>query len=214
MKIGFNDIWDFLEYASKSKTNWHFSLKAGDFVIKNLKYKSLASLRNDKNFDTELISSLFIYREILWQPNVFVSAQKSLTPLKIFQSYCEEVFKSERIHPICKELIKGLIIHTKKAIVKLSEQDNASTVLVLGEFRKKCFPIILFFIMHPRNRTDYTNDAWKRLNYCVKIQITQFNNKFTELIYPYWEISFEKRANGKVATAQAENVVPAKTEEK
>ncbi len=198
MKIGFNDIWDFLEYASKSKTNWHFSLKAGDLIIKNLKYKSLASLKNDKNFDTELISSLFIYREILWQPNVFINAQKSLTPLKIFQAYCEDVYKSERIHPICKELIKGLVIHSKKAIVKLSENDNASTISVLGEFRKRCFPIILFFIMHPKNREDYTNDAWNRLNYCVKIQITQFNNKFTELIYPNWEISFDKPINNKV----------------
>ena len=143
------------------------------------------------NFDTELVASLFIYREILWQPNVFVNAQKSMTPLKVFQAYCEEVFRNERIHPICKELIKGLIIHTKKAIVKLNENDNASTTIVLGEFRKKCFPIILFFIMHPKNREDYTKDAWNRLNYCVKIQITQFNNKFTELIYPYWEISFD-----------------------
>lgn len=213
MKIGFNDIWDFLEYASKSKTNWHFSLKAGDFIIKNLKYKSLASLKNDKNFDTELISSLFIYREILWQPNVFVNAQKSLTPLKIFQAYCEEVFKNERLHPICKELIKGLIFHTKKAIIKLSENDNASTVNVLGEFRKKCFPIILFFIMHPRNREDYTNDAWNRLNYCVKIQITQFNNKFTELIYPYWEISFEKPPTRKVANNIEVHEPAAKPEE-
>ncbi|MEL7222000.1 MAG: hypothetical protein AAGJ93_11825, partial [Bacteroidota bacterium] len=62
---------------------------------------------------------------------------------------------------------------------------------VLGEFRRQCFPIILFFIMHPKNREDYQKDAWNRLNYCVKVQITQFNNKFTELTYPYWEIYFK-----------------------
>lgn len=193
MKIGFNDIWDFLDYAKNSKTNWRFSLRAGDLAIKNLQYKSLASLRNDKNFDTELISSLFIYREILWQPNVFVTARKSLTPLKIFQAHCEEIYSREKIHPVCKELIKGLAAYTKRAISRLKDNERANTVKILGDFRKRCFPIILFFIMHPRNREDYVTDAWNRLNYCVKVQITQFNNKFTELTYPYWEIKFDKQ---------------------
>jgi len=206
MKIGFNDIWDFLEYASRSKTDWHFALRTGDISIKNLRYKSLASLKNDKNFDTELISSLFIYREILWQPNVFISADKSLTPLKIFQAHCEEVIQREMIHPICKELIKGLIVHTKRAITRLGENGNASTVKVLGDFRRRCFPIILFFILHPQNREDYRNDAWNRLNYCVKIQITQFNNKFTELTYPYWEIIFDNKTdNSKKTEVLADN---------
>ena len=193
MKIGFNDIWEFLEYTSGSKTSWHFCLKAGDISIRNLRYKTLASLKNDKNFDPELIYSLFIYREIIWQPNVFVNADKSITPLKIFQSHCEEQLDREMLHPICKELIKGLIIHTKKAIHRLEENGNGSTVRVLGEFRRRCFPIMLLFIMHPRNREDYQNDAWNRLNYSAKVQITQFNNKFTELTYPYWEIHLEPK---------------------
>ena len=194
MKIGFNDIWEFLDYTSRSKTNWHFCLKAGDISISGLRYKTLASLKNDKNFDPELIYSLFIYREIIWQPNVFVSTDRSITPLKVFQAYCEEQVAYKSMHPLCRELIKGLVIHTKRAISRLEQNGNGSTVRVLGEFRRHVFPIVLFFIMHPRNRPDYQHDAWNRLNYCVKVQITQFNNKFTELTYPYWEISFKPKA--------------------
>ncbi len=210
MKIGLNDIWDFLEFAAKSKTSWHFSLSAGDISIKNLKYKSLASLKNDKYFDQELINSLFVYREILWQPNVDGSLAASLTPLRVFQAFCEEVCESDQIHPICRELLKGLILHTKRAIVKLTGSNgnnnganqeippqirninSAKIMKILGEFRKGCFPIIIFFIKHPLNREDYQKDAWNRLNYCVKIQLTQYNNKFTELNYPYWDILFEQ----------------------
>lgn len=191
MKIGFNDIWEFLDYTSRSKTNWHFCLKAGDIAIRSLRYKNLASLKNDKNFDPELIYSLFIYREIIWQPNVFVNAERSITPLKVFQAFCEEQVARQMLHPVSRELIKGLVIHTKKAIGRLEQNGNGSTVRVLGEFRRQCFPIMLFFIMHPKNREDYQKDAWNRLNYCVKVQITQFNNKFTELTYPYWEITFK-----------------------
>jgi len=211
MKIGLNEIWEFLDYASKSKSNWHFSLKAGGITIRNLRYKSLASLKNDKHYDPELINSLFIYREVLWQPLVNGSIAANLTPLRVFQNFCKEYSEQENIHPICKELLIGLSLLARKAVNRLSVANQAKEILtkensqksnvlpidvstskVLGDFRKGCFPIILFFISHPLNRKDYQKDAWNRLNYSVKVQLTQYNNQYTDLDEPYWEILFEK----------------------
>jgi len=213
MKIGLNEIWEFLDFASKNKNNWRFALKAGDLTIKNLKYKSLASLKNDKYYDKELINSLFIYREVLWQPIINGSTTASLTPLRVFQNFCKEASEQEGTHPICRELLIGLGLQAKKAIHRLTAgnskttpkkteqgitakpilpEKGASPLKILGEFRRDCFPIILFFISHPLNKPDYQKDAWNRLNYSVKVQLTQYNNKYSDLNNPFWEINFEK----------------------
>ena len=42
------------------------------------------------------------------------------------------------------------------------------------------------------NRLDYYRDAVNRLNYAVKVMLTQFNGKYTELADPFWEVTYAK----------------------
>ena len=53
--------------------------------------------------------------------------------------------------------------------------------------------VIKFFIFHPQNRVDYYRDAVNRLNYAVKIMLTQFYGRYTQLDDPYWVVSYEKK---------------------
>lgn len=196
MKIALNEIWNFLDLIDKEK-GWDFSLCAGDVVLENIDMKTMVSLKEDEYYDTELLPSLFTFREILWQPDVFTDASMSLPSLRILKAFCEETAQeheenSTSANKVYCQLVKGLANYCGRAIETM-DHDRVDVKKILGEFRKGAFPIIKFFIYHPKNRLDYYNDAVNRLNYAVKIMLTQFYGRYTELEDPYWKVLFKKK---------------------
>lgn len=196
MKIALNEIWNFLKLVDSSEKGWEYALCAGKIKVGGITNSTMMELRNDEEYDTELLPSLFTFREILWQPDVFTEASMSLPSLRILNAFCNEAAteleeKERAVNDIYIELIKGLGTCCEGAIVKL-EKDRADVKKILGDFRTIAFPIVKFFIYHPKNRKDYYNDAVNRLNYSVKIMLTQFYGRYTELEDPYWMVSFSK----------------------
>ncbi|MDW3197254.1 MAG: hypothetical protein R8G66_33055 [Cytophagales bacterium] len=196
MKISLSEIWNFIQMIDQEESGWYYSLTAGNVRIVGLDHTTLLNLRNDENYDTELLPSLFTFREILWQPDVFTEASMSLPGLRILKAYseeCAEQLQEEKstISEIYAKLILGLSAASEEAIQQL-ESGNVPVTKVLRDLRKACFPIIKFFIFHPQNRVDYHSDAVNRLNYAVKVMLTQFYGRYTELEDPYWEISYDK----------------------
>lgn len=207
MKLALNEIWEFLQIAPEPSGNhvgaqWRYILVAGDIKIPKLKTNDVVQLKNPKWYDTELLPSIFTFREVLWQPNVYTSPALCIPQLNILKVFCEEfedefskVIEAEGSWPFF-ELLRGLARFCQEAIDSLQVTDfNAKEKIarVLGEFRRKAFPVMQFFIFHPSNRQDYQKDAVNRLNYAVKIMITQYHNKFFELEDCYWDIKMVKR---------------------
>jgi len=58
-------------------------LSGGERRRTEIANKTLKSLHGDEEYDTELLPSLFTFREILWQPDVFTDAAMSLPSLRI-----------------------------------------------------------------------------------------------------------------------------------
>lgn len=196
MKIALNEIWNFLELVDSTEKGWEYALCAGKISVNGISNSTMMELRDDNDYDTELLPSLFTFREILWQPDVFTEATMSLPSLRILKAFCAEAVteleeKERAVNGIYIALIKGLGACCEKAIEKL-EKDRADVKKILGDFRTVAFPIVKFYIYHPRNRKDYYNDAVNRLNYSVKIMLTQFYGRYTELEDPYWMVSFSK----------------------
>ncbi len=213
MKIGLSEIWDFIDFVDKSGTKWQFKLYAGDVTVDKLNATILKSIRDDKKYDTEILPSIFTFREILWQPDVYTNVKMSLPPLRILKAFCEECqqeFEDKYPHSIYARLIKGIGIYCNKSIQLLESDKSPAVTRVLGDLRRDCFPIVKFFILHPQNRKDYYTDAINRLNYAVKIQLTQFNNRYTELEDPYWEAIFAKLKSKK--SVQSKETVEVSTE--
>ena len=88
MKIALIEIWDFLLLTEKEEKGWSYALNAGKVQIKNITLEMMQELKKDENFDTELLPSLFTFREILWQPDVFTEVSSSLPPLRILKAFC------------------------------------------------------------------------------------------------------------------------------
>lgn len=199
MKISFNEIWNFIDLLNSEEKDWLFTLNAGKVSVPELTVQQLLSLKNDENYDTEILPSIFTYREILWQPDVFTEANASLPSLRILNAHCAEIAELQlknntETGQIYAQLIEGIGKCSQRALIEL-EDGPSITNKVLGDFRMCAFPIIKFFIFHPQNRNDYYKDAVNRLNYAVKIILTQFHGRYTELADPYWEVSFQKREN-------------------
>ncbi|XOV92633.1 MAG: hypothetical protein ACFHWX_20805 [Bacteroidota bacterium] len=197
MKISFNEIWNFIDLINTQEKGWEFTLHAGKVSVPGLTVKQLIELKNDQDYDTEILPSIFTFREILWQPDVFTEANASLPSLRILNAHCKEISEELQQHKsevgqVYAQLIEGIGKCSQKALIEL--EDGPSIVSrVLGDFRVCAFPIIKFFIFHPKNRNDYYKDAVNRLNYAVKIILTQFHGRYTELADPYWQVSFEKK---------------------
>ena len=63
----------------------------------------------------------------------------------------------------------------------------------MKDLRKQSFPLVKFFIDHPQNRNDYYHEAINRLNYAIKISITEFNSRFTEFEEPFWRVEDQQK---------------------
>jgi len=175
---------------------WSYTLQAGNLAIGNIETETMQALKEDETYDTELLPSIFTFREILWQPDVFTNPSLSLSPLRILKAYCAETIvelqdQDNKTGPIYISLVKGLGKCTAKAI-KALEKDKPNVKKALGDFRTCSFPIIKFFIYHPKNRYDYQTEAVNRLNYAVKIMLAEFHGKYSDLEDPYWEVSFNE----------------------
>lgn len=198
MKIALNEIWNFLELLDSNEKGWNYSLEAGEIVVDGISTSTMQALKEDAEFDTELLPSIFTFREILWQPDVFTEASMSVPSLRILKAFCDEAAaeleeKNGDSNKVYASLIKGIGKCSGKAIEAL-EKERPDVKKILGDFRTCAFPIIKFFIYHPMNRQDYFMDAVNRLNYAVKIMLTQFYGRYTELVDPYWIVSFKKAA--------------------
>ena len=199
MKISFNEIWNFIDLLDSEEKDWFFILIAGKVSVPELTVYQLINLKNDENYDSEILPSIFTYREILWQPDVFTEANTSLPSLRILNAHCSEIAEqlmknNTETGQVYARLIEGIGKCSQRALIEL-EEGPSITNKVLGDFRMCAFPIVKFFIFHPKNRNDYYRDAVNRLNYAVKIMLTQFHGRYTELADPYWEVNFQKREN-------------------
>ncbi|WP_436514318.1 hypothetical protein [Ekhidna sp. To15] len=196
MKIALNEIWNFLKMVNSKEQGWSYSLCAGKVKIDTITTETMLTLKDDDSYDTELLPSLFTFREILWQPDVFTEASMSIPSLRILQAFCEEACAEmeetqKYSNDIYIPLVRGIGNCSGKAM-KALEKEKADVKKILGDFRTCAFPIVKFFIYHPKNRIDYFQDAQNRLNYAVKIMLTQFYGRYTELEDPYWKVSFSK----------------------
>ena len=200
MRIALQEIWNFIDLIDPDEKGWTFTLEAGHYRVEGIKSETLKSLKDDEQFDTELLPSLFTFREILWQPDVFTEAGMSLAPLRVLKAFCEESMETldekEDVQKLYLQLLTGMASCCEKAEAEIAENNHRVTD-ILGQFRTCTFPIVKFFIYHPRNRQDYYRDAVNRLNYAVKIMLTQFFGQYSELTEPHWIVESAGKKRGK-----------------
>ncbi len=225
MKIDLNEIWEFMDMAPQPRTadrgdHWLYELVAGGVVVKNLKSQDITNLKKEENYDTELLPSIFTFREILWQPNVYTKPSQCIPQLNILKVFCEDYVSELKnsqngdVWPYFG-LLNGLGHYCGQAlegVTSVKKEGDIHLEHILGNLRKNAFPIIKFFIFHPMNRKDYQRDALNRLNYAVKIMLTQYNNKYFDLQDPYWNVSVGK-PDKKIATEQKKEELPNSTKE-
>jgi hypothetical protein len=193
MKLPLTEIWEFLDLLDAKPGVWHFDLIVGQVKYEKLSVDDLISINEVDDYDVELLPSLFTYREILWQPNVYNEPQNCLPSLSLLNAYCKDFVQEhqseEARHVLYNHLLGELSLLAEKAVEAINSQESPDLARILGDFRNKSFPIVKFFIWHPRNRKDHVQDALKRLNYTVKILLTQYHNDYGQLSDPYWEVT-------------------------
>lgn len=215
MRIGLSEIWNFLDLVERSEKGWNYSLIAGATKIEGISLSDMELIKKGASFDTELLPSIFTFREILWQPDVFTEASMSIPSLRILKAFCDETSKAyeeekDQSLNLYAKLIRGLGSCSEKAVEALNN-DRVDVKRVLGSFRTCAFPIVKFFIYHPQNREDYFQDAQNRLNYAVKIMLTQFYGRYTALEDPYWMVYYSKPSQGKTIVKTNEKIVQGKS---
>ena len=208
MKISLTEIWNFIDLIKADDKGWDFGLHAGTVNITGLSPSLLVKFKKDENYDSEILPSIFTFREILWQPDIFTESQSSLPGLRILNAHCQEIAEELRnkgtdISALYAQLIDGLGICCQKALTGLDGKPG-QVAKILGDFRVEAFPIVKFFIFHPMNRADYYKDAVNRLNYAVKVMLTQFHGRYTALEDPYWLVQFHQEEKSKKVKQSAE----------
>ena len=213
MDIPINQIWNFIALQSANADEQQYSLHAAHVIMAGLDVQSITELTKKKDYDTELLPSLFTFREILWQPNVFEKPQLCTPAIRIFKAFCEEKAaeydqNKGKAYEIYKGLLKGLAENCILALKDLEKKRQPVSIhKVLRELRNRSFPIIKFFIKHPQNRYDYYHEAVNRLNYAIKISMTEFNSRFTEFEEPFWRVENDpKSPKEDTETAQKKSV--------
>ncbi|PIB36523.1 hypothetical protein BFP72_14500 [Reichenbachiella sp. 5M10] len=200
MKIDLIEIWEFMEIAPAPQgpaqgKHWQYELVAGDIRIPNLSTADILILKEANLYDTELLPSIFTFREILWQPNVYPQPSLCIPQLNILKVFCEEYIADQEENEkawFYTHLMQGLSRYCNRAIERINESketDDVRIASILGELRKQAFPVIKFFISHPLNHSGHQTDALHRLNYAVKIMLTQYNSHYQDLLDPYWNIT-------------------------
>ncbi len=207
MRIPLQEIWNFIELIDADEHGWDFTLEAGIHSVEGIKSETLKQLQKDESYDTEILPSLFTFREILWQPDVFREAEMSLAPLRVLKAFCEEsvdeMDEKDDVKRLYRELLLAMADCCHRAEKEIAEGKGKVTD-VLGHLRTCTFPIIKFFIYHPMNRTDYYRDAINRLNYAVKIMLTQFYGQYSELTEPHWVVGYEQKKKPKKEAADGD----------
>lgn len=193
MQLPLGEIWDFMELHDHEESHWQYELCAGAFHSPALTARDIHLLAEENHYDQELLPSIFTYREILWQPNVYDRPNLCLPGLKLLEAYCKEYVDQNKDQGLSQKLYSALVEYlgglASTTVIKLEKDDNTSLAKILGGFRSKAFPIIQFFIWHPRNKPEHVADAQKRLNYTVKILLTQYYKHYSELTDPYWKVT-------------------------
>ncbi|MEM9324987.1 MAG: hypothetical protein AAGA85_05005 [Bacteroidota bacterium] len=189
MKIGLDEIWTFVKVMDDRGING-LTFIAGNVKVEGLTRSTLDAILSDEDYDQELLPSLFTFREILWQPQVYRERLMALPALKILKGFCDEVAvryadDSSTPSPLYLQLLNGISTAAEASSHDL-EQGEQGVVQVIRNLRIATFPIIKFFIHHPRNRPDHRRDAVNRLNYAVKIMLTEFHGLYSQLKDPYW----------------------------
>lgn len=198
MRIALSEIWSFTSLLNQREESMLvFTLVAGEAKISDIPKRTIDALQTDEGYDTELLPSLFTFREILWQPNVYPDAHLCLPSVRILSAYCLETAENYRatkgdVHLIYAQLLEAIAAACQAGIDTLEKEQGGSS-RALGLLRQSILPIIKFFIAHPQNRLAYYQDAINRLNYAVKIMITQLHGKYTDLLDPYWEVTGNER---------------------
>lgn len=195
MQIAYREIWELLSLIDVQEKGWSFNLVAGNTCLENIAPGLLQTIQADEEYDTELLPSIFTFREILWQPDVYTEAAQSLPPLRILKAHCDEesnlyLESNKPTLQLYGQLLTGISKHVAHAISKL-DLPNTDVRRELGDLRSQVFPVIKFFVYHPCNRKDYHHDAINRLNYAVKVILTDFYGKYTDLKNPYWEVVYK-----------------------
>ncbi len=205
MRIPLNEIWNFTDILDQGEErSLAFTLVAGTARIAEIDKPTIEALRSDSDYDTELLPSIFTFREILWQPDVYTEASMCLPSLRVLSSQCNEDAEKYRATKIGHKLIYAQLLEqvalaSDRTIAAL-EKKKVIASPALGQFRTMTFPIVKFFISHPKNRKDYHQDAINRLNYAVKIMITDLHGKYTDLQDPYWEVVLANNVKNNAST--------------
>lgn len=184
-----------MQLVNEDASTWSYRLVAGECSWDEVSLELIRQLESDPFYDPETLPSLFTFREIFWQPNVYPTLNACLTGLKLLTNFSAEL--SEEYAESDKETHK-LYVHLVDHIGKLALQSHAQLAdhqnandqipSVLGEFRKQCFPVIMLFTHHPMNRADYREDALRRVNFMVKTLLEQYQLRFNDLLLPHWEL--------------------------
>jgi len=217
MKLEIAEIWNFLKLkidASVQEIN--FSLRAGEFGLDDLSVKTIEALKDRVDYHEEVLTSIFINREIIWQPNVYDKVEICISNLNIFSSFCQDAIDQlansdkpiDQFHHEIFQFLSTLSqetvnvfqesIQKSKENVRVAPSEDSAYVnpksyipRILGRFRKKAFPVIQVFIGLLPQGNLVRRSALNRMDFAVQVIINQYNLKYSDVIDPFWEVVIE-----------------------
>ncbi len=214
MKLEIAEIWNFLKLRiDQSTQSISFNLAAADFKLENLSSETIKALKNKEDYHEEVLTSIFINREILWQPNVYDKVEICISNLNIFSSFCQDAIDQlansdkpiDQFHHEIFQFLSTLSqetvnvfqesIQKSKENVRVAPSEDSAYVnpksyipRILGRFRKKAFPVIQVFIGLLPQGNLVRRSALNRMDFAVQVIINQYNLKYSDVIDPFWEV--------------------------